>query len=199
MKTALFALITALALPSLAIADDTKTTADKTKAPAKLADEDVKLVAHVHHVNMMEVDMGKLAQQRGGADVKKYGQTLVTDHTASDKDLTAFAKTKGVAKIPTDVPMSDTEKQDMKDGMTKMGELKRMKGAEFDRQFLMMMTTDHDKEIARLDAALPGIKDADLAMKMKDLRPVLQRHADTARELSKQAPTASLGTTPAKN
>lgn len=198
MKSTLLALITTLALPSLAIADDTKSidktmdkTTDKTKSASKLADDDLKLVAHVHHVNMMEVDMGKLAQQRGTTSVKQYGQTLVKDHTTGDKDLTAFAKTKGVAKIPADVPMTDTEKQDMKATMTKMADLKKLKASEFDRQFLTMMTADHDKEIARLDAALPSIKDTDLSMRMKDLRPVLQRHADTARDLSSQSPSAA--------
>lgn len=195
MKTILAAFI-ALALPSVALAEapTTGTTKQKPAAPAtaKLADEDVKLVAHVHHVNMMEIDMGKLAKTKGTAGVKKYGEMLVKDHTDGNKDLVAFAKTKGIAKIASAAPMTETEKKEHDEMMAKMKELKAVKnGAEFDRQFLTMMQADHDKEIARLDAALPGIKDADLAVKMKDLRPVLQRHADTARELSRNTPTAS--------
>ena len=188
----MLALVAALALPSLALADDMK----KTDAPAKTAttkmdDGDVKLVAHVHHVNQMEMDMGKLAAAKATGGTRTYGQTLMKDHQDGDKDLTAFAKKKGIAKIPADVPPTGADKQEMADMMAKVAELKKLKGAEFERQFLMMMADGHDKELAKLDAALPNIKDADLAAKMRDLRPVLQRHADTARDLQKNAPTAS--------
>jgi putative membrane protein len=197
MKITSLAFVAALAIPSLAIADDMKkpAPADKTKAAAKLVDDDVKLVAHIHHVNMMEIDMGKLAQKMGGDAVKKYGAMLVKEHTDGDKDLIAFAKTKGVAKIPADVPPTEAAKKEMDDMMAKTAELKKMKGAEFDRQFLMMMQTAHDTELAKLTVAIPTIQDMDLQTKMKDLQPVLQRHADTARDLQKAAPTAS--TTPA--
>lgn len=194
MKITAFAFIAALAVPSLAIADDMKkpAPADKTKATAKLVDDDVKLIAHVHHVNLMEIDMGKLAQKMGGDAVKKYGAALVKDHTDGDKDLIAFAKTKGLAKIPADVPPTEAAKKEMDEMMVKMADLKKLKGAEFDRQFLLVMQTGHDTELGKLTAAIPVIQDTDLQAKMKDLQPVLQRHADTARELQKAAPTAAL-------
>lgn len=199
MKTML-ALVAALALPSLALADgtmrpgDTTTkTAPKTdtKTTAKMDDADVKLIAHVHHVNGMEMDMGKLAAAKATGGVRTYGQTLMKDHQDGDKDLVAFAKKKGIAMIPADVPPTEADKKEHADMMAKMAELKKLKGAEFERQFLDMMASGHDKELAKLDAALPNIKDADLAAKMRDLRPVLQRHADTAKDLQKNTPTAS--------
>jgi putative membrane protein len=193
MKTML-ALVAALALPSLALADDyTKKTDDtkKVDTAAKLADDDVKLIAHFHHVNVMEIDMGKSAAAKGSMSVRKYAQTLMKDHSDGDKDLVAFAKKKGLAKIPADTPATEAEKKEMADTMAKMAELKKLKGAEFDRQYLMMMVDGHDKEIVKLDAALPNIKDVDLASKMRDKRVVLQRHADGARDLQKNAPTAS--------
>jgi putative membrane protein len=197
MKPILAAFI-ALALPSLALADAPvaqKPTAP-TPAQTKLADEDIKLVAHIHHVNLMEIDMGKLAKAKGSAGVKKYGETLVKDHTSGDKDLVAFAKSKGITRIPADVPATEADRKAQEEMMSKMKALKDLKGATFDREFLAMMQVAHDTEVVKLDAALPGIKDPDLAIKMKDLRPVLQRHADTARELNKNAPTASV--TPGK-
>ncbi|MBA3458466.1 MAG: DUF4142 domain-containing protein [Deltaproteobacteria bacterium] len=192
----ILAVLTALALPSLAIADGPVAQKPTAPAPApaktKLADEDVKLVAHVHHVNMMEISMGKLAKVKGTAGVKKYGEMLVKDHTVADKDLVVFAKSKGIAKIPADVPPTEAEKKEHAETMAKMKALKTMKGAAFDREFLAMMQVGHDTEVMKLDAALPGIKDADLAMKMQDFRPVLQRHADTARELNKDVPAVSI-------
>lgn len=199
MKTML-ALVTALALPSLALADgpmkngDTTTKTDPktdTKTTAKLDDGDVKLIAHIHHVNGMEMEMGKLAAAKATGGVRTYGQTLMKDHSDGDKDLVAFAKKKGLATIPAFVPPTEADKKDHADMMAKIAELKKMKGADFERQFLMMMVDGHDKTIAAVDAALPNIKDADLVAKVRDLRPVLQRHADTARDLQKNTPTAS--------
>src|SRR5262245_33402966 len=102
------AIVSALALPTLAIADDqsknpptdktnektTNTATDKTpgknEKTAKLSDGDTKIVAHLHHVNKMEIDMGKLAEKNGTPTVKSYAMTLVTDHQSNDKDLTAL-------------------------------------------------------------------------------------------------------------
>ncbi len=190
IKPLLFALL--LAVPSLAMADDTKTTdkpADKPKTTEKLAlaDDDAKVIAHVKHVNDMEIEMGKLAKTNGTASTKAYGNTLVKDHTANNTKLTALAKKKGIATIPADEPMNDIEKQDHQKMMDDMAKLKTLKGAEFDKEFIPMMIEGHDKEVGRLDAALASVKDADVVAHLKVTKPVVQRHADAARELQKKA------------
>ena len=53
--------------------------------------------------NFAEVDMGKLAQQNGQTDdVKKFGQTLVDDHSAANQKAMDAAKSLGVT--PPDGP-----------------------------------------------------------------------------------------------
>lgn len=43
----------------------------------------------------MEVAMGKLASERGqSADVKKFGERMVTDHSKANEDLTSIAEKK---------------------------------------------------------------------------------------------------------
>jgi putative membrane protein len=189
MKIHAFAIITALALPSLAIADTgTKTTA--TDKATKLTADETKVVAHMHHVNQMEIDMGKWAQKTGTANVKSYGETLVTDHTSADKDLTAFAKKHGVSSIPADKPVTDADRQDEKDMTIGIAHLKTLKGADFDKEFLNMMATGHDKELAKIDTSIGAVTDPDLQAMLKTVKPVLQRHADQARDLQK-SPQAS--------
>ena len=188
MKIQAFLLGVSLSLSSLAIADTTKKPdAAKTTESAKLADDDVKLVAHVKHVNAMEIDMGKLAQANGGAGVKKYGAMLVKDHTANDKTLLALAKKKGLATIPDEVPATEDAKKEHQAMMDGMAKLKTLKGAEFDAAFLTMMAADHDKEVARLEAGATTAKDADLAAFLKATKPVVQGHADKARSIQKGA------------
>jgi putative membrane protein len=225
MKIRALAIISALALPTIALAqatptDTTKTDTSKTDTnktdttkidtsksdtaksdttkpdmngkSGKLSEGDTKIVAHLHHVNQMEIDVGKAAQKSGTASVKSYASNLVTDHQMNDKDLTSFAKSHKLATIPADKPESDADKQDAKEMTSKVAHLKTLKGADFDREFLNMMATDHDKELAKIDVSIGAATDPDLQSMLKSTKPVLQRHADQARDLQKN-PQASTG------
>ncbi|HET9619966.1 MAG TPA: DUF4142 domain-containing protein [Kofleriaceae bacterium] len=194
----------ALALPALAAADTPKTSSSNSAtsdANGKLSADDTKIVAHLHHVNQMEIDLGKQAQKVGTPAVKGYADALVSDHTSGDKDLTALAKKHGVSSIPADKPQTDADRQDEKDMTIQMTHLKTLKGAEFDKAFLTMMASGHDKELAKIDTAIGTAKDSDLQAQLKATKPVLQRHADQARDLQKgpqAANPASATTQPAK-
>lgn len=208
MKMSALAIISALALPTVAFAQTAKdgdkpsmnstdpststskpTTGDSGNA-AKLGDGDTKIIAHLHHVNQAEIDMGKLAQKSGTAAIKTYAQTLVSDHTSGDKDLTAFGKKHGVAAIPAEKPMTDSDRQDAKDMTAHVAHLKTLKGAEFDKEFLTMMASAHDKELTNIDTSIAAAQNTDLQDLLKATKPVLQRHADQARDLQK-GPQAS--------
>jgi putative membrane protein len=188
-------LCAALSMPLVAAADkdtskyDTKTTDTK---PTKLTDGELAVLAHVHHVDQMEIDAGKLAQKKGTTQaVKSYGQMLVKDHGQNDRDIIAFAKKRGQT-IPSEKVQTDADKKDAKDAMEAMDRLKNMKGADFDREFLRMMADGHDKELAKIDTAVGQVNDTDLATMLKDMKPVLQKHADQARDLAKNNAQASL-------
>jgi putative membrane protein len=234
MKLRALVIISALALPAVALADDnapksppspssdkTPDTNDKTtgtndktnekttnrsadtttktpsspsndkSASAKLSADDVKIISHLHHVNQMEIDLGKVAQKSGTAGFKSYGESLVTDHQSSDKDLTAFTKAHKLAAIPADKPQTDADRQDEKEMTTKVAHLKTLKGADFDKEFLTMMATGHDKELAKIDTSIGAATDPDLQSLLRSVKPVLQRHADQARDLQKNSPQAS--------
>jgi putative membrane protein len=164
---------------------------------AKLSDADTKIIGHLHHVNQMEINLGQIAQKAGTAHVKDYAKTLISDHQSADKDLTAFAKSHKVAAIPADKPMTDADRQDDKDMTTAMAHLKTLKGAEFDKEYLNMMVSGHDKELTKIDVAISGATDPDLKSMLQTVKPVLQRHADQARDLQK-SPQASANMTPDK-
>lgn len=172
-------------------ADEAKPDKTTDKKVGKLSETELQVLAHVHRVNQTEIDMGKLAQKKGStAAVRDYGKMLVKDHGQSDKDLRALAKKEG-AVIPKET-IADADKQEMKDSDAAVKKMRAMKGAEFDRQFLDMMVQDHEKELVRADSAMASIQDPDLQSFVKDLRPVLQRHVDQARDLQKASPQASL-------
>jgi len=215
MKIRALAIVAALALPSLALADDPPKSPpmdksndknpdtdkskdkdmDKTPGKAgeksgKLSDGDVKIIAHLHHVNQMEMEVAKLAQKTGTAAVKSYAETLERDHQTADKELTTFAKQHHVAMIPADKPQSDADRDDQKNMTSQMARLKTLKGAAFDKEFLNMMVAGHDKELAKIDVSTGAASDPDLQTMLKSIKPVLQRHSDQAHDLLKNAQAA---------
>lgn len=166
-----------------------KTTGNDAKG-AKLSDADIKIIAHLHHINQMEITLGKDAQRQGTAKVKDYANTMITDHQTADKDLTAFAKAHKLTTIPADKPTTDAERQDDKDMTQQMAHLKTLKGADFDKAYLTMMVSGHDKELTKIDVEISSASDPDFKNLLQSVKPVLQRHADQARDLMK-SPQAS--------
>jgi putative membrane protein len=191
MKLQAIVVALGLVLPALAGADAPKTDTTKKEQPKKLAEDDIKVVAHLHHVNQMEVEMGKLAQRVGSQPVKRYGEMLVTDHTTADKQLVTFAKARGLAVIPAPKAETDAEKKEMKDKMDEMTALKKLKGADFDREYLRMMVNGHDQELAKTDGFISKSGDPDLDAMLEARRTSLQRHSDGAKELQKGNAQAS--------
>ena len=80
---------------------DAKPTPAKNAAPAKggkLSAADKTFMMNAAKGGMMEVEMGKMAAQNGqSADVKKFGNRMVTDHSKANNELMALAKEEGVS------------------------------------------------------------------------------------------------------
>jgi putative membrane protein len=197
MKT--FSLLAALLFAPVALADSPKHDApktadapkanaprtDKTDQAAKLSNNELQVVAYYQALNSMEIDLGKAAKQRGKSQaVKDYGDMLVKDHTESNEKLAALAKRTG-QRIPAVKPANEVEKQDKVAAKATAAKLKQLEGEVFDREFLRTMVTDHERELAKIDSKLADVQHAELADMIRAERPVLQHHADRARELQK--------------
>lgn len=182
------ALVLALLIAPAAYADDatTKSPAAPTQAKAaKLDKAELQVLAHYHALDQKEVDLGKTAQKKGeSAAVKAYGEMLIKDHGESDKKLLALAKKLG-QKIPAEKPTTAAEKQEKAADKANIAKLKKLEGAQFDAEFLRMMVEGHEKELAKIDAKIGEVKNAELADLLKAKKPTLQHHADHARELQK--------------
>ena len=212
MKIMTFALVALLAAPLAAQADtkpgSTTTTTDKSKttektsdtnsdvpsnkpkSTAKLGQTDLQVMAQMHHVNQDEIMMGKLAQTKGSTQaVKAYGQMLVRDHQSADKDMLAFAK-KNKTTIPMFKPTDEADQKDMKDDKDMAAHIKTLKGADFDKEFLNMMVQGHEKVLAKVDSLASSAQNTDLQTMLGNIKPTLQKHADTARDLQKSNPQA---------
>jgi putative membrane protein len=139
------------------------------------------VLGKLHHSNQMEISAGKLAQERGQSkDVKSFGKTLVTDHSAADRKVMALAKEQKIDLAPGGAPMPGMDK------------LKTLSGAEFDRMFASEMLKDHEKDVAEAKSARDSTNDAKLKALLAGVVPVLEKHRDTAQKLvDKLGPSAS--------
>lgn len=193
-------LIGLLAAGSAAYADDqtnktdtskTDTTKKDTAKKEKLTAAELQVIAHYHAVNLLEIDLGKTAKMKGSSQaVKEYGTMLVKDHTDADKQLKDLVK-KTAQMIPAEKPATDADKQEMTDTKKMVADLKKKKGADFDKMYLQMMVDGHDKELAKIDTKVGEVQNTELADMLKNIKPTLQHHADQARELQKNNAQAS--------
>lgn len=93
-----------------------------------------------------DVKFGQLAAQKGDSEeVKDFGQKMVDDHTALNKDIEPIADSMGV-KLPTHLNKTDQAEYDKLNGLS---------GSDFDTEYLTTMVKDHHKDLRefRLEAA----------------------------------------------
>src|ERR1700750_2530092 len=102
-------------------------------------------IAHiVVTANTVDIDAGKLAQTKASnAEVKQFGETMIKDHTAVNKQATDLVKKLGVK--PEDNATRRSLAQGGRDNPAHLRELK--KGGDFDRAYV-------DHEVAYHQAVL---------------------------------------------
>jgi putative membrane protein len=173
----------ALALVSVpALAADTPPAAgapDEGPPPGEI-------LTKLHHSNQMEIEAGKLAQEKGQSkEVKAYGKLLVKDHTAADKQVTTLAKQLKV-EFETMPAMKNA----------KLETAKSATGPEFDRMFAQAMLEDHTRDVAEASAARDETKNPKLKKLLTALVPKLEKHKELAQKIADKpagADTAATG------
>lgn len=179
------AIVVSFGVATVLCAGPARGTAKEAAAPDKAATaQTAQVLTKLHQSNQMEIAAGKLAQEKGQAkDVKSFGKTLVTDHTAADKKVMALAKEEKI-DLPAEAPMP-ADKMDM---------LKNAPAADFDKMFASHMLEDHKKDIADAKAARESTTDPKLKTLLTATIPVLEKHRDIAQKLvDKLGPSASMG------
>jgi putative membrane protein len=114
-----------------------------TAGAADIASQDAKdFIHHVAIANTAEIDLGKLAADRGMAnEVKKFAQMMIDDHTASGDKLNALA-----SDLKINAPGELDDKHiDQRDKLAKQS------GADFDREYASAMVDGHKDLIDQLE------------------------------------------------
>jgi putative membrane protein len=129
--------------------------------------DDKKFVKEAAIGGLMEVELGKLAAEKGSSDeVKKFGQKMVDDHTKANDQLKEAA-----AKSSIPVPSAlDSKHQGKVDKMSKLS------GPAFDKAYLKDMKKDHDKDISDFQSEAQNGSDPNIKQFATATLPVLQEH-----------------------
>jgi putative membrane protein len=144
------------------------------------------ILAEMHQANLMEIAMGKMAEQKASSDeVRAYADQLVRDHTSADAQVVAMAKETGVdlkkgAEAHQAIrQQSALEKQEER-------KLSAAKGPDFDRLFLQQASTDHDKLINKLNQIRKDASDDEIESLIDKMVPILEQHKELAQILMKK-------------
>jgi putative membrane protein len=138
-------------------------------------------IAHiVVTANQIDIDAGKLAKSKSkNKEVQAFAQQMITDHGAVNKQAGALAKKLGVK--PEDNPTSESLK---KGGADNVAQLKKLKGAEFDRAYVDHEVAYHEQVLDAIDKVLvPSAQNAELKALIVKVRPAFEAHLQHAKSL----------------
>src|SRR4051812_25789702 len=114
---------------------------------------------------MGEVEMGKVAGQKAkSAEVKSFGQQMVTDHTKANNELKALAKKKGITL-------------DVKP------EMENFSDTDFDKDYAKEMVKDHEKDVSEFEKEAKNGKDPEVKAWANKTLPTLRHHLEMAKQM----------------
>jgi len=160
-KIALAVAVFALGLGSLANADEAK------NKPVSKADR--KFIEDAAIAGMSEVALSKVALEKGTSDkVKTFAQHMIDDHTKAGDELKTLAGQKSVT-LPVDLDVKAKQAQ---------AKLEKLNGEAFDKQYLKVMKSDHEKVVSMFKKESTSKGDADVTGWAGKTLPTLQGHLD---------------------
>ena len=141
---------------------------------------DPQIAGIVVTANQIDIDAGKIAKARSGnQEVKAFAQQMITDHGAVNKQAGALAKKLGVK--PED---SDTTRALKKGASENVANLKKLKGAGFDKAYVSHEVAYHQQVLDAIDKVLiPSAQNAELKDLITKVRPAIQAHLEHAQHL----------------
>jgi putative membrane protein len=137
-----------------------------------LNQQDMTFLRQAADINMAEIMLGKLAQERGSGWAKDYGADMQREHSMALEELKPLAQQKGVG-LPSDISMKHQQLYNR---------LARMSGGAFDSAYRAAMISGHGQAASAFGAEIQRGHDEmvrDFAVKML---PAVRMHQKLAQE-----------------
>jgi putative membrane protein len=154
--------ILALVMGAMSLAGAARAATTPTGEGSSLSANDKTFMKKAAKGGMMEVAMGKLAEQNAQSDdVKSFGKRMVTDHSKANDELKSIASKKGV-QLPS------------KEHTSKWTS---------DKAYIDTMVKDHEKDLAEFKEEANSGSDPDVKKFADDTAKVIQEHLDLVKEI----------------
>lgn len=135
-------------------------------------EDDTDFAVNAADGGMLEVELGKLALTKASsAEVKKFAQMMVDDHSKANDELKAVAQQKNIS-----LPVSMSEKH-----QDKYKNLSEKTGAEFDKDYIDFMVNDHEEDIDLFEKQAENGKDEQLKSWAAGKVATLRQHHEMAK------------------
>jgi predicted outer membrane protein len=161
------------------------------QAAAQPSEQDTQYLQALHQVNLTEIELGNLAQEKGeNQQVKDLGAQFVTDHTQLDQTVQSTAQQLNV-QLP-DAPTADQQQI--------IDRLSKLSGTEFDREWVTVELASHVQAIQATQTEISQGSEQSVVQLAQNALPVLQAHYDAlvalAQTLGVPVPQTSASGTP---
>jgi len=125
----------------------------------RATDSDQQFVSDLAIAGMAEVKLGKLAAEKSGnAEVKKFADMMVADHTKAGNELKIVAMQHAIV-VPIDIDAKHSELYD---------KLAKLQGVEFDREYMSAMVDGHSGVVDQLESRIDKQNLTDWKTRMGD-------------------------------
>ena len=124
-----------------------------------------------------EVQLGQLAQEKSQSqDVKQFGQKMVNDHgQMGEKWFKPIAKQLGVSEP------KGPSKKDKKE----IAKLQGLSGADFDREYIMMMVKDHQQDLKEFQNEAQAAQDPNVKQVATQGSNIISQHLQLIEQIAK--------------
>lgn len=176
--------------PATGAASASGTTGTASRgASDSLARADRKFIEDAARGGMAEVQLGQLAAQKAqSSEVKQFGQKMVDDHGKANDQLKSLASSKNVT-LPTDLDRGHKRDYDR---------LSKLSGAEFDREYMKHMVSDHKKDVSDFRKEAKSAKDSEVKSFASTTLPTLEQHLQMAQQADATVRSAGRGSNTAR-
>ena len=133
--------------------------------------------------DMLEIQAGRIAQERGNPAEKKFGAQMVADHTRTSADIKGLiASGQLKAQLPKELPSS---------AQSKLDDLTNAKNEDFSSVYDPMQVSAHESAVSLFERYGQSGDNAELKAWANKTLPALKRHLDMANKLddSRMRPT----------
>ena len=130
--------------------------------------------------NAVDVELARLALERASdAEVKRFAETMIADHSSVNEQAAALAKKLGVT------PEENAVSRDLQKGMEEAkARLQSLRGSAFDVAYMEREVAYHQAVLDALDGLLiPTTENGELRDLLTKVRPVIAAHLQHAEKI----------------